>query len=210
MQRRHCILWDSSQTHVNKLLFIIYVAPRWDHLHGCFASCTAFQGMWKNGAHIYQSLSSQQADGWILFVIQARTSVQKLNLVIKAWSWGFPSLMICSNPQVYRITTIPVPHQHRLLSEPQASPESSTTMARPMLPGEKWLTHQTTQSLRERSVKHKSCKEKQLSPTSCITADKTEEDDHVHTTSLVLHINFGEPGASHITIILLVFPLSLS
>lgn len=120
--------------------------------------------------------------------------------------------MICSNPQLYRITTTPVPHQHRLLSLKQAL--SSTAIAWSMLPGEKLLTCQTTESSRERSVNHKSCKEKQLSPISCITTDNTEKGNHVHTTSLFLHISFAEPGPSHIIIIiiiiLLVFPLSLS
>lgn len=130
----------------------------------------------------------------------------------KSWSLGLPPLALTKVRPLRFVAT------HSFTRSPPYLCHTSTgfwASGKPQVINcnscqeKKLLTHQTTRSSRERAAKHKSCKEKQLSPTSCIITDNAGKDDHVHTTSLVLHTDLGEPGAFHTTIILLVFPLSL-
>jgi len=125
--------------------------------------------------HTRQSPSPRQRDdGWVLFVTQTSTSVQKLHLVIKACicgraeAEGFIHLPRRRQPVqsaeahgFVGFTNMPVPRTAPA-PEPQASLKSATALARSILPGG-WLpAHQATRSLREKAtsfVKQKSCRE---------------------------------------------------
>lgn len=151
-----------------------HLAHRWDHLHDRSASCTTFQGVWKI-LHVCHSPSPWQRDGWITFVTQTSTSVQKLKTVIKAHicgraeAEGFIHLPRHRQPgrlvaacSFAEYTDMPAPRTASA-PEPQASLKSSVAPVWSMLPGQGLLSHQATHSLKEKAknfVKKKSCKEK--------------------------------------------------
>lgn len=131
-----------------------HAALRWDHLHSCFASCTTFQGTW-NMLHTCQSLCSQQIDGWVLFVTQEHLYrnviwwLRNASVAVGAEDLLHLPRHRHNHWHLWQPTALQDPYScspSAQASELQASPESSTAIARSVLPAEKLLTHQTTQS----------------------------------------------------------------